>query len=120
MSDLLTNARLARTTARGLDRALIVTGDYLDAKFWDTILNDKQAIDGPKYWVERGKKGNLLGALQAYSAARSARRNDAEFDQIHMLFGSGTQLAPYAIPTEYKSRFPASGWRPRPRRNYDW
>jgi hypothetical protein len=95
MSDLLSNARLARETTRALDRVLIVTGDYLDAKFWDAILNDKQAMDGPKYWVERGKKGNLLGALQAYSAVRSDRLNYAEIDQIHMIFGSGTRLSPF-------------------------
>jgi hypothetical protein len=95
MSDLLSNARLARETTRALDRVLIVTGDYLDAKFWDAILNDKHVIDGPKYWVERGKKGNLLGALQAYSAVRGGSCNYPEIDQIHMLFGSGTRLSPF-------------------------
>ncbi len=96
MSDLLSNARLARQTSRGLDSVLIVTGDYLDAKLWDTILNDKKATeDGPKYWVEKGKKGNFLGALQAYSAVRGDHRNEAEIDQIHMLFGSGTRLSPF-------------------------
>ena len=89
------NARLARQTIRGLDGVLIVTGDYLDAKLWDAILNDKQVTGEPKYWIEKGKKGNLLGALQAYSAVRGDRRDGAEIDQIHMLFGSGTRLSPF-------------------------
>jgi hypothetical protein len=95
MSDLLTNVRLARQSTGALDRVLIVTGDYLEANFWDAILNQKHAADGPKYWVERGKKGNLLGTLQAYSAMRSDRRDDAAIDQIIMLFGSGTRLSPF-------------------------
>ena len=94
MSDLLTNVRLARQSTSALDRVLIVTGDHLEAKFWDAILNKKHTADGPKYWVERGKKGNLLGALQAYSAVRSDRRDDAAIDQILILFGSGTRLSP--------------------------
>jgi hypothetical protein len=95
MSDLLLNARLARETTRTLNKVLIVTGDYLDAKFWDAVLNEKQAADGPKYWVERGKKGNLLGALQAYSAVQNGSRHDTDINQIHMLLGSGTRLSPF-------------------------
>jgi hypothetical protein len=95
MSSLLTNARLARQSKSALDRILIVTGDYLDAKFWDSILNEKHAADGPKYWVEKGKKGNLLGALQAYSSVRSDHGSDAAIDQILMFFGSGTRLSPF-------------------------
>ena len=64
MSSLLTNARLARQSKSALDRILIVTGDYLDAKFWDSILNEKHAADGPKYWVEKGKKGNHVFRLR--------------------------------------------------------
>ena len=95
MSDLLTNARLARPSTSALDRVLIVTGDYQEAKFWDAILNEN-ATDGPKYWVEKGKKGNLLGALQAYSAVRDDNRGDhSSINQIVMLFGSGTRLSPF-------------------------
>src|SRR5215469_9458336 len=96
MSDLLANARLARPGTSALDRTLIVTGDYLEAKFWDEILSEKKSADGPKYWVERGKKGNLLGALQAYSAIRDAHHSgDTAINQIVMLFGSGTRLSPF-------------------------
>jgi hypothetical protein len=96
MSDLLKNARLARPSTSALDRVLIVTGDYLDAKLWDEILHHNTA-DGPKYWVEKGKKGNLLGALQAYSAVRDNHRgdNNSPISQIVMLFGSGTRLSPF-------------------------
>lgn len=96
MSDLLTNARLARPGTNALDRALIVTGDYLEAKFWDAILSEKKAVHGPKYWVEKGEKGNLLGALQAYSAIRDDHHHDdTAINQIVMLFGSGTRLSPF-------------------------
>jgi hypothetical protein len=95
MSDILTNARLARQSKIALDRAVIVTGDHLDAKFWDTIFNGKSAADGPKWWVEKGRKGNLLGTLQAYSAARGDHCDHAAIDQILMLFGSGTRLSPF-------------------------
>ena len=92
MSDLLTNARLARCSARDLRRVLIVTGDYLEARYWDAILGSGGADGGPRYWVERGRKGNLLGALQAYSAVRG---DDSAIDQILMFFGSGTRLSPF-------------------------
>jgi hypothetical protein len=95
MSNLVTNAQLARQSTRDFDRILIVTGDDLEARFWDAILNEKHAVDGPKYWVERGKKGNLLGALQAYTAIRDNHPNGAAIDQILMLFGSGTRLSPF-------------------------
>ena len=95
MSNLLTNARLARQSTRAFDRILIVTGDDLEARFWDSILNENHSLDGPKYWVERGKKGNLLGALQAYEEARRAHPGDPAVDQILMLFGSGTRLSPF-------------------------
>jgi len=95
MSDLLRNARLARPSTSALDRVLIVTGDYLDAKLWDAILHQNTAV-GPKYWVEKGKKGNLLGALQAYSAVRDNHRgDDSPISQIVMIFGSGTRLSPF-------------------------
>jgi hypothetical protein len=95
MSDLLRNARLARPSTSALDRVLIVTGDYLDAKLWDAILHQNTAA-GPEYWVEKGKKGNLLGALQAYSAVRDNHRgNNSPISQIVMLFGSGTRLSPF-------------------------
>jgi hypothetical protein len=89
------NARLARQSTRAFDRILIVTGDDLEAKFWDAILNEPHAATGPKYWVEKGKKGNLLGALQAYAAARDMPSNGTAIDQILMLFGSGTRLSPF-------------------------
>jgi hypothetical protein len=103
MSDLLSNARNARHNTGALDQALIVTGDHLDAKFWDAILSERQGSGSPKHWVERGKKGNLLGALQAYSAARREEGGEqghgappsANINQIHMLFGSGTRLSPF-------------------------
>jgi hypothetical protein len=50
MSDLLWNAGLARPGKSALDRVLIVTGDYLDAKLWDAILHQNTAA-GPKYWI---------------------------------------------------------------------
>jgi len=107
MSDLLRNARLARPSTNALDRVLIVTGDYLDAKLWDAILHQNTA-DGPKYWVEKGKKGNLLGALQAYSAVRDNHRGDnSPINQIVMLFGSGTRLSPFTQSLRnVKSAFP--------------
>lgn len=95
MSDLVTNARLARLSTTALDRLLIVTGDYLETTFWDAILNEKNSPDGPNYWVERGKKGNLLGTLQAYSAMRGDSRASAPIEQILMFFGSGTRLSPF-------------------------
>lgn len=95
MSYLVTNARLARQGTRTLDRVLIVTGDHLEASYWDAILNEKQAPDGPRYWTERGRKGNFLGTLQAYSAARDEQHGTPSIDQIHMLFGSGTRLSPF-------------------------
>lgn len=95
MSDLLSNAGLARQSRRSLDGVLIVTGDELEARFWDAILNPEHDADGPKYWVERGKKGNLLGTLQAYAAARSPNCDEIAVDQILMLFGSGTRLSPF-------------------------
>jgi len=95
MSDQLLNARLARQSRRSLASVLIVTGDDLEARFWDAILNDEHAADRPKYWVERGKKGNLLGTLQAYAAARGHDRDEIAVDQILMLFGSGTRLSPF-------------------------
>ena len=95
MSDLLSNAGLARQSRRSLDGVLIVTGDEREARFWDAILNPEHDADGPKYWVERGKKGNLLGTLQAYAAARSPNCDEIAVDQILMLFGSGTRLSPF-------------------------
>jgi hypothetical protein len=95
MSYLVTNARLARQSARSLDRVLIVTGDDREAKFWDAIFSENYAADSPRYWIERGRKGNLLGTLQAYSALRGDHHYDAAVDQILMLFGSGTRLSPF-------------------------
>src|SRR5215467_12227451 len=95
MSDLVTNARLARLSTTALDRVLIVTGDYLETTFWDVILNEKNSPDGPNYWVEKGKKGNLLGTLQAYSAMRNESHAGAPIEQILMFFGSGTRLSPF-------------------------
>jgi hypothetical protein len=92
MSDLLTNARLARSSERDLRRVLIVTGDHLEARYWDAILGSPGTDGGPQYWVERGRKGNLLGALQAYSAVRG---DGSTVDQILMFFGSGTRLSPF-------------------------
>lgn len=95
MSDLVTNARLARLSTTALDRVLIVTGDYLETTFWDAILNEKNSPDGPNYWVEKGKKGNLLGTLQAYSAMSRDSHAAAPIEQILMFFGSGTRLSPF-------------------------
>ncbi|HEY2551098.1 MAG TPA: hypothetical protein VGI64_11025 [Streptosporangiaceae bacterium] len=92
MSDLLTNARLARGSERDLRRVLIVTGDQLEARYWDATLAAPGSGGGPRYWVERGRKGNLLGALQAYSAVRG---EGTAIDQILMFFGSGTRLSPF-------------------------
>lgn len=94
MSDLVTNARLARLSTTDLDRVLIVTGDYLETTFWDAILNEKNSPDGPNYWVEKGKKGNLLGTLQAYTTRRESHAS-APIQQILMFFGSGTRLSPF-------------------------
>lgn len=107
MSDLLANARLARQSAAALDRILIVSGDSLEARLWRAILNEQRAASGPSYWVERGKKGNLLGALQAYSAMRRDSTDDTGLDQILMLFGSGTRLSPFTQSLRnVKSAFP--------------
>lgn len=101
MSDLVTNARLARLSTTAIDRILIVTGDYLETTFWDAILNEKNSPDGPNYWVEKGKKGNLLGTLQAYSALRGEPHSAGQggqgspIEQILMFFGSGTRLSPF-------------------------
>src|SRR5450755_602251 len=102
-SALLGNASSARQNVALTNRILIVTGDYLDAQFWDTVLGRNKPTVDPKYWVERGKKGNLLGTLQAYASVQ----NGGAIDQILMFFGSGTRLSPFTQSLRnIKSAFP--------------
>jgi hypothetical protein len=95
MTDLVANAWVARQSSPDLDRVVIVIGDDLEAGYWSAIISEVHAGDVPHFWVERGRKGNLLGALQVYSALRAECQGEPHIDQILMLFGSGTRLSPF-------------------------
>lgn len=79
----------------------MVTGDDSSLRYWTAALG--QVSHGARgartgaVIAERGRKGNFLGALQAYERVRQREFSDdgaAAFDQMVMLVGSGTRLSP--------------------------
>jgi hypothetical protein len=94
------NAILAREDQAAATRALIVAGDERQAELWRSRLGrPRPASDAfPHVVVERGRKGNLLGTLQAYQrvfVAPPTADDPPLVEQIVMLVGSGTRLSPF-------------------------
>lgn len=92
---LIANALSARQAATRLERVAVVVGDSLDVQLWTTILEENHQDRIPRFWVEQGRKGNLLGTLQAYAGLSPGAGQPSPVDQIVMFFGSGTRLSPF-------------------------
>ena len=60
-------------------RAVVVAGDERQAKLWRTRLTitmGDEPVNAPVVVVERGRKGNLLGTLQAYKGVHDSNMTD--------------------------------------------
>lgn len=88
------NARGVRAVQLGLERTALVVGGEDEADFWRFILQDP-ASGAPRFSVEQGRKGNLLGVLQAYANMREADLGEPAIEQIVLLVGAGTRLSPF-------------------------
>lgn len=117
----IVNARIARERDDACSRALIVTGSDREANFWKEMLataridatGDRRSGERsaePLVVSERGRKGNFLGTLQAFSNAivdSGTARAGQTIEQIVMFIGSGTRLSPYTQALgNMKSAFP--------------
>ena len=118
-NQLVENAVRAGQDETAPSRAVIVCGSGHEAEFWRGRLGSPEddGAQGPTLVVERGRKGNFLGCLDAYArgvlgvGAREGTR--PPIDQMIMLFGSGTRLSPFTQAlANIKSAFPL----PRPDR----
>lgn len=94
------NARAARSAHDAIYRTMIVTGDASSLDYWTHAFeaDGEHKRNGRATVVaEQGRKGNFLGALQAYERAASQEFSPlgvTAFDQLVMLVGSGTRLSP--------------------------
>src|SRR5688572_22423398 len=94
------NAELAREAVDAAHRAVVVTGDEASRAFWaDTLGARSDDVGSPDGGViaEHGRKGNFLGALQAYDRLQQdtgSGRTPPKMDQLVMFVGSGTRLSP--------------------------
>jgi hypothetical protein len=72
-----------------------VTGDEQSRRLWVEVLNDADGEES-RVLAERGRKGNFLGALQAYQRLgdRIWSQSGPLIDQLVMIVGSGTRLSP--------------------------
>lgn len=85
----VSNAQEARAS-RISPSTVIVVANESEQRFWHDTLAP-HADRPPALIAERGRKGNLLGALQAIKRLDS----DADVDQLVMLFGTGSRLSPF-------------------------
>jgi hypothetical protein len=69
-------------------------GSEDEAEFWKFILQNSIS-DAPRFSVEHGKKGNLLGVFQAYVNMRHMGLGASNIEQIVLLVGAGTRLSPF-------------------------
>ncbi|WP_454853128.1 hypothetical protein [Promicromonospora soli] len=96
----VSNARRVRAAAQATARAMIVTGDEASRRHWQAAFAAAAEADGrsaPTVVAERGRKGNFLGALQAYRRSMQLEfgaTGPGAFDQLVMIVGSGTRLSP--------------------------
>jgi hypothetical protein len=88
------NARRVRRVPLDLERTGLVVGGADEAEFWKFILQNSVSGD-PRFSVERGRKGNLLGVLQAYANMRQMDPAEPNIRQIVLLVGAGTRLSPF-------------------------
>jgi hypothetical protein len=95
------NAKAARAAIDAAARSIVVTGDEPSRLYWAAEFAHAGDEVGrhPRAAVisEHGRKGNFLGALQAYERAQRHEFSPggaSDFDQLVMLVGSGTRLSP--------------------------
>lgn len=94
------NAREARSSVGAPSRAMVVTGDDSSRRYWGQALSEPFAQTQPNavtVIAERGRKGNFLGALQAYERMVGNEFGAAgplAFDQLVMMVGTGSRLSP--------------------------
>jgi hypothetical protein len=91
------NAHRARTAIDATARTIVVTGDDESSDFWAAALAPRTDRSSGQVAAiaEQGRKGNFLGALQAYERIRGAESGGvAAFDQLVMFVGSGSRLSP--------------------------
>lgn len=94
----VSNARLAAAATDALGRSIVVVGSSDSADDWRQALGQASAQGDPvRVLNEHGRKGNFLGALQAYRRIRTepeALGPLESIDQIVMFVGTGSRLSP--------------------------